>query len=140
VKHIVDIITSVTSQGFTGKMTEMSKYSDHHRTTIRHFLSRGKWDDGRLEEALSYKCHEYIQQSAREKDIPIFMSIDDTVNPKKKPSRAAERPMEGGAFVYSYLLGKTVWGYQVMTALISDGDTALCYKVGALRQKRRREN
>ena len=37
--------------------------------------------------------------------------------------------MEGGAFAYSHLLGKTVWGHQAMAALISDGETALCYKL-----------
>ena len=129
IKHIIDIRTSVTSKGFSGKTTEMAQYSEHHRTTISHFLSKGKWDDVRLEGALSHKCHEYIQRSAQEKGAPVFLSIDDTVNPKKKPSSKTERPMEGGAFVYSHLLGKTVWGHQAMAALISDGDTALCYKL-----------
>ena len=107
----------------------MAQYSGHHRTTISHFLSNGKWDDVRLEEVLSHKCNEHIQRSAQERDTPVFLSLDDTVNPKKKPSSKTERPMEGGAFVYSHLLGKTVWGHQAMAALISDGDTALCYKL-----------
>jgi len=36
--------------------------------------------------------------------------------------------MESGAFAYSHLLGKTVWGHQARAALNSDGETALCYK------------
>ena len=128
-KHIVDIMTSVTSKGFSGKTTEMSVYSDNHRTTISHFLCKGKWDDEKLIKALEQKSYEYIHQSAQEKETPIFASIDDTVNPKKKPSSRAERPMEGGAFVYSHLQGKTVWGHQAIAALVSDGDTALCYKL-----------
>jgi hypothetical protein len=128
-KHIVDIITGVTSRGFSGKTTEMSNYSDHHRTTISHFLRKGKWDDGRLKSVLAQKSYEIIQKSAKEKDSPIFLSIDDTVNPKKKPSSKAERPMESGSFVYSHMLGKTVWGHQALAALVSDGDTALCYSL-----------
>ena len=128
-KHIVDIMTSVTSKGFSGKTTEMSAYSGNHRTTISHFLCRGKWDDKRLAEKLAQKSHEFISQSAQKRGTPIFVSIDDTVNPKKKPSSRAERPMEGGAFVYSHLQGKTVWGHQAIAALVSDGDTSLCYKL-----------
>jgi hypothetical protein len=78
---------------------------------------------------LSNKSYEHISQLAQDKGSPIFVSIDDTVNPKKKPSSQAKRPMEGGAFVYSHLLGKTTWGHQAISALVSDGETALCYKL-----------
>jgi hypothetical protein len=37
--------------------------------------------------------------------------------------------MEGGARVYSHLEKKVVWGHQALGALVSDGDTALCYKL-----------
>lgn len=128
-KHIINLMAGVTSKGFSGKTTEMAKYSENHRTTLSHFLSKGKWDDKKLEKRLSNQCYEHIQKSAREKDRAVFLSIDDTVNPKKRPSRSTERPMEGGAFVYSHLLGKTVWGHQAIAALLSDGDTALCYRI-----------
>lgn len=95
----------------------------------QQFSTQGKWDDKRLSKVLSHQYHEHIQRSAREKDTPVFLDIDDTVNPKKKTSSKAVLPMEGGAFVYSHLLGKTVWGHQAIAALISDGDTALCYKL-----------
>jgi len=128
-KHIVDIMTSVTSKGFSGKTTEMSAYSDNHRTTISHFLCKGKWEDERLANKLSTESHVRISQSAQKKNSPIFIELDDTANQKKKPSSQAKKPMEGGAFVYSHLLGKTVWGHQAMAALVSDGDTSLCYKL-----------
>lgn len=128
-KHILDIVTSTTREGFTGKTTQMSKYSENHRTTVGHFLNKGKWDDERLERVLSEQCHETIGRLAKERNVPMFVDIDDTTNPKKKPSSRAERPMEGGAFVYSHLQGKVVWGHQALAALISDGDTALCYKL-----------
>ena len=129
-RHIEDILLSAVSKGFSGKTTEMAKFSENHRTTISHFLSRGKWDDARLQKTLSQQCFARIALDAERKESPIFLSIDDTTNPKKKPSSKAKRPMEGTAFHYSHLLGKTVWGHQALAALISAGDTSLCYHLG----------
>ena len=128
-KHIVDIVTSATSAGFSGKTTQMCRYSENHRTTIGHFLNKGKWDDEKLEREMSKQCYEIVGRVAEERNVPVFIAIDDTTNPKKKPSSRAERPMEGGAYVYSHLQGKVVWGHQALAALISGGDTALCYKL-----------
>ncbi len=128
-KHIVDIMAGASSVGFTGKTTQMHKYSENHRTTIGHFLNKGKWDDERLDKTLSSECYKTIQRLAKERAVPVFLDLDDTTNPKKKPSSRANRPMEGGDFVYSHLLGKTVWGHQAMAALLSAGDTVLCYKL-----------
>ena len=64
---------------------------------------------------------------ALEKDAPVYLSIDDTVIEKKKPSSRAKRPMEGTGWHYSHLAGKQVFGYQVFGANISTGDVSLCY-------------
>ena len=61
------------------------------------------------------------------KGFPIYLSIDDTVIEKKKPSSRATRPMEGTGWHYSHLEGKQVFGYQVFGANISTGDFSLCY-------------
>ena len=37
--------------------------------------------------------------------------------------------MEGGAYHYSHLLGKTTWGHQVQATIVSTGKTALCYEL-----------
>jgi hypothetical protein len=128
-RHITDIMLSAVSKGFSGKTTEMSEYSANHRTTISHFLRQGKWDSERLGEALSQLCHSYIVQQAQEQNTPILLSIDDTVNPKKRPSSTARRPMEGTAYHYSHLQGKKVWGHQALAALIGTGETTLCYQL-----------
>ena len=120
---------SAVSKGFSGKTTEMSEYSANHRTTISHFLRQGKWDSERLGKELSQRSFAYIDQKAAEEKTPIFLSVDDTVNPKKRPSSMAQRPMEGTAFHYSHLLEKKVWGHQALAGLIGTGETALCYQL-----------
>ena len=59
----------------------------------------------------------------------MFVSLDDTVNVKTKPSSQASRPIEMAEFHYSHLLGKQVWGHQVIAAMISCGETALNYDI-----------
>ncbi len=61
--------------------------------------------------------------------VPIFISIDDTVVPKTKPPSKAKRPTEGAGWHYSHLEGKIVYGYQVHAAIVSTGKTALCYSL-----------
>lgn len=96
---------------------------------MSHFLSKGKWDDEKLRQSLREETYRYIEEQSAKENQPLFVSIDDTTNPKKKPSSQAKRPMQGGAYLYSHLLGKTVWGHQVQAAIISTGNTALCYEL-----------
>jgi hypothetical protein len=128
-RHITDVMLSAVGKGFSGKTTEMSAYSANHRTTISHFLRQGKWDSERLGEELSQRSFSHIAKKAEDWNTPIFISVDDTVNPKKRHSSMAKRPMEGTAFHYSHLLGKKVWGHQALAALIGTGETTLCYQL-----------
>lgn len=50
---------------------------------------------------------------------PIFVSTDDTVNKKTKPSSQAESPIEKASFHHSHLLGKTVWGIKSLLSMIN---------------------
>ena len=38
------ILISVFSAGYHGKSIDLQKYSPCHRTTVAHFLNKGKWD------------------------------------------------------------------------------------------------
>ena len=44
-KHIMAILKSVFSLEYHGKTIDFEKYSPCHRTTVAHFLNKGKWDD-----------------------------------------------------------------------------------------------
>lgn len=44
------ILISVFSLGYHGRTIDFEKYSPCHRTTVAHFLNKGKWDDASLED------------------------------------------------------------------------------------------
>lgn len=75
------------------------------------------------------KSFQTILSVAGKVNQPVYLSIDDTVVPKKKPSRRAARPMEGTGWHYSHLEGKKVYGYQIHTAIASTGSSTLCYSL-----------
>ena len=68
-----------------------------------------------------------MAELALAKQVPLHLSIDDTVIEKKKPSSQTKQPMEGTGWHYSHLAGKQVFGYQVFDANISASDVSLCY-------------
>ena len=114
----------------------MANFSPNHRTSISHFLSDGKWDSEKLRNVLRERICGHIYHKAETEELPIFISVDDTVNPKKKPSGKAGHPMEDGSFVYSHLLGKVVWGHQALAAILSAGDMSLCHTLELRREEK----
>ncbi len=68
-----------------------------------------------------------LAELAQAKHTPLYLSIDDTVIKKKKPSVRSKRPMEGTGWHHSHLEGKQVFGYQMFGANISVGKISLCY-------------
>jgi hypothetical protein len=117
-------------KGFTAKMTDINEVSECHRTTISRFLSNNQsWDDEPLKEYIHKTSFERIQTISKQTTAPIFVSIDDTVNVKTKPSSQASRPIEKAGFHHSHLLGKQVWGHQVIAMMASCGKTALNYDI-----------
>jgi len=120
-KHITNIIISSASKGFSGKMTDIEEYSENHRTTIAHFLNKGKWNSASVSETLSKEVHDYVISN----EPIIFVSLDDTVNEKHKASEKTENPMEGVRSVYSHLKGGFVYGHQIFAAIMGN----MCYKL-----------
>jgi len=129
IKHITAILTAMAIKGFTAKMTDVEEVSEYHRTTISRFLSDDRWDDEPIRMTIKQKSYQHIQQLSKETDAPMFISLDDTVNVKTKPSSQAARPIEMAEFHHSHLLHKRVWGHQVMATMISCGKTALNYDI-----------
>jgi len=76
-----------------------------------------------------------ISRLAQEHDEPVYLSIDDIIVEKKKPSPKAKRPMEGTGWHYSHLAGKQVFGYQIFGSHISTENTSLCYSLCRCRPK-----
>ena len=110
-------------------MTDCGELGAGHRTTYGHFLSKGKWDHEKVETVQRQKSFQTILSVAEKANQPVFLSIDDTVVPKEKPSRCAMRPTESPGWHYSRLEGKKVYGYQIHVAIASTGSSTLCYSL-----------
>jgi hypothetical protein len=129
IKHITAILTAMAIKGFTAKMIDMEEVSEYHRTTISRFLSDDRWDDEPIKLFIKQRSFKHIQRLSKKNDTPIFISFDDTVNVKTKPSSQVSRPIEMAEYHHSHLLRKQVWGHQVMAAMIHSGQTALNYDI-----------
>ena len=128
-QRIQEIMLSSCTRGNSGKLTDFADVFPVHRTTYGHFLSKGKWDEEKVAKIQESESFQTVSKLAEPQKAPVFISIDDTVIPKTKPSSKAKRPTEGTGWHYSHLEGKVVYGYQVHAAIISTGDTSLCYSL-----------
>ena len=128
-RRIQEIILSSSLKGNSGKMSDYAQASAGHRTTYGHFLAKGKWDDVRLEETQKRESFLAVEKEAKEKSSVVYISIDDTVIPKTKPSSRAKRPTQGAGLHYSHLEGKVVYGHQIHAVLASSGALSLVYSL-----------
>lgn len=128
-QRLQEMILSSCVKGHSEKMSDYGECGPVHRTTYGHFLSKGKWDDKRLEETQKRESFQTILELSRRKEAPLFVSIDDTVVRKSVPSSKAKRPTQGTGWHYSHLEGKVVYGYQVHAAIVGTGDSSLCYSL-----------
>ncbi len=125
--RLAEIITSLAMKGNQSKTTDFSELKQGFRTTYGYFLSKGKWDEKKVAQKQREQSFGKLAELAQAKHTPLYLSIDDTVIKKKKPSVRAKRPMEGTGWHYSHLEGKQVFGYQMFGANISVGKISLCY-------------
>lgn len=129
IKHILAILISVFSSGYHGKTTDFEKYSPCHRTTVAHFLNKGKWDDPRLEDILKASVVQVIYGEALRSGKPVFCIVDDTISSKTKPSSRALHPIEDAYFHQSHLKGKQDYGHQAVAVMLSCNGIVLNYAI-----------
>ena len=125
--RLVEIISGLAMKGNQSKTTDFAELDQRVRTTYGHFLSKGKWNEKKVSQKQQEGAFRKLAELALARQSPLYLSIDDTVIEKKKPSSQAKRPMEGTGWHYSHLEGKQVFGYQVFGANISVDDFSLCY-------------
>ena len=126
-KHIMTILISVFSLGYHGKTIDFERYSPCHRTTVAHFLNKGKWDDTRLADILKSTVIQVIYQEALRSGKPVFCIVDDTIASKTKPSSRALHPIEDAYFHQSHLKGKQDYGHQAVAVMLSCNGIVLNY-------------
>ena len=128
-KHIMAILISVFSLGYHGKTIDFEKYSPCHRTTVAHFLNKGKWDDTKLEDILKSTVIQFIYKEAQQSGKPVFCIVDDTISSKTKPSSRALHPIEDAYFHQSHLKGKQDYGHQAVAVMLSCNGIVLNYAI-----------
>lgn len=125
--RLEEIISGLAMKGNQSKTTDFAELDQRVRTTYGHFLSKGKWNEKEVSQKQQEGAFRKLAELTLARQSPLYLSIDDTVIEKKKPSSRAKRPMEGTGWHHSYLEGKQVFGYQVFGANISVDDFSLCY-------------
>ena len=128
-RRLEEMVIGLAMKGNQSRTTDFAELEQCCRTTYGHFLSAGKWDEAKVSEKQSQEGFRVVSQLAVELGMPVYLSIDDTVVEKKKPSSKAKRPMEGTGWHYSHLEEKQVFGHQIFGTRISTGNTALCYQL-----------
>lgn len=123
------ILISVFSLGYHGKTIDFEKYSTCHRTTVAHFLNKGKWDDTSLEDILKSTVIQFIYKEALRSQKPVFCIVDDTISSKTKPSSRALHPIEDAYFHQSHLKGKQDYGHQAVAVMLSCNGIILNYAI-----------
>ena len=107
-KKLTEIICGLAMKGKQSRTTDFAELNQEFRTSYGHFLSKGKWDEQKVSQQQQTEALRKADELAQTKGAPIYLSIDDTVIEKKKPSSRATRPMEGTGWHYSHLEGKQV--------------------------------
>ena len=116
--HIISIMIAIFSIGYHGKTVDFETHSEHHRTTIAHFLNKGKWDETVIENILKKKVISIIYEESRRTGKPVYIIIDDTVSSKTKPSSKAKHPIEDAYFHFSHLKRKQDYGHQAIAVML----------------------
>ena len=115
--------------GYRGKTVDFARYSDRHRTSLAHFLNKGKWDSAALETSLRQSVIEKVYQHSRETNQPVLCIIDDTIASKTRPSSQAVHPMEAASNHMSHLKGQMDYGHQAIGVMLARGELVLNYAI-----------
>ena len=116
-------------EAYHGKTIDFEKYSPCHRTTVAHFLNKGKWDDAKLENILKSTVIQFIYKEAQRSGKPVSCIVDDTISSKTKPSSRALHPIEDAYFHQSHLKGKQDYGHQAVAVMLSCNGIVLNYAI-----------
>ena len=128
-KHIIAILISVFQCGYKGKTVQFANASPHHRTTIAHFLNKGKWNSERLEDDLKREVIKTIYAEAARTGKPVYCFVDDTISSKTKPSSQALHPIQDAYFHQSHLKKKQDYGHQAVSVMLSCNGITLNYAI-----------
>ncbi|WPZ19985.1 IS701 family transposase [Geobacillus subterraneus] len=120
IKHLVHLVDALTTKGCSGTLTDVGYWSFHpnHRTTLSHFFTKSPWNEEKLLEKLQEWILRQIERLAKQENQPLFVSIDDTICQKTKPSSRAARAIQGCDWHYSHKDHQSVWGHSLVWLMV----------------------
>ena len=128
--HLILIISTMIMKGYNGKITDSYELMPaRHRTCIGKFLSNSTWNEDYVHKALQKYVVKTIWDISKETGCPIYVIIDDTISERTKPSSKAENPIEKCSFHNSHLKGKSVYGHQLVTLMLSCNNVVMPYSI-----------
>ncbi len=75
-------------------------FHPNHRTTLSHFFTKSPWDEETLLRKLQQWMLRRVERIAKQENQPLFVSIDDTICQKTKPSSQATHAIWGHSLVW----------------------------------------
>ncbi|MCZ0756529.1 IS701 family transposase [Anoxybacillus sp. J5B_2022] len=119
-KHLVHIVDAMVTKGFSGTLTDLHHGSFHpnHRTTLSHFFTKSPWEEETLLRKLQQWVLHRVECSSKRENQPIFVSIDDTICQKTKPSSRATHAIQGCDWHDSHTNKKSVWGHSLVWLMV----------------------
>ena len=129
IDHLTSVVSAVFHSDYKGKTIDFAKVSDHHRTTISHFLNHGKWDSDKLQQLLRQTVIRIIYQESQRSGKPVLCIVDDTIASHTKPSSQALHPIEAAYFHQSHLKGCQDYGHQAVAVMLSCNGITLNYAI-----------
>ncbi|BBW96900.1 IS701 family transposase [Geobacillus icigianus] len=120
IKHLVHLVDALTTKGFSGTLTDVHHWSFHpnHRTTLSHFFTKSPWDEETLLRKLQQWILHRIKRIAKQENQPLFVSMDDTICQKTKPSSRAAHAIQGCDWHYSHKDHQSVWGHSLVWLMV----------------------
>ena len=103
-----------------GTLTDLHHWRFHpnHLTTLSHFFTKSSWDEERLLGKLQEWILRRIGRLVERKNQPLFVSIDDTICQKTRPSSRATHAIEGCDWHYSHNDHQSVWGHSLVWLMV----------------------
>lgn len=105
-KHLVHIVDAMITKGFSGTLTDLhhdhGSFHPNHHTTLSHFFTKSPWEEETLVEKLQQWILRRVERIAKQENQPLFVSIDDTIYQKTKPSSQATHAIQECDWHYSH--------------------------------------
>jgi len=120
-KHLVHIVDTMIAKGFSGTLTDLHHGSFHpnHRTTLRHVFTKSPWEEETLLRKLQQWILRRVERIAKQENHPLFVSIDDTIGQKTKPSSQAMHTIQGCDGHDSHTEKMSIWGHSLIWLMVT---------------------